>query len=104
MTGKKRVRRKGRRTIWQELRHVPRKQLLKWMGITFLCLYLMSLIYDLARVHEEKYQVQQVEQQLQQKKEQLEKEKEQLEDPNYVESVARDSLGLVKPGEVPYVK
>ena len=34
----------------------------------------------------------------------LEQEKAMLQDPKTIEQVARDELGLVKPGEVPYVK
>ena len=34
----------------------------------------------------------------------LEQKKEDLEDPTKLEKKARDELGLVKPGEVPYVK
>ena len=34
----------------------------------------------------------------------LETKKEELEDPAKLEKKARDDLGLVKPGEVPYVR
>ena len=34
----------------------------------------------------------------------LEQKKEDLEDPTKLEKKARDELGLVKPGEVPYVR
>lgn len=34
----------------------------------------------------------------------LEEEKERLKKPEVIEGIARDELGLVKPGEVPYVK
>ena len=34
----------------------------------------------------------------------LEQKKEDLEDPAKLEKKARDELGLVKPGEVPYVR
>lgn len=43
-------------------------------------------------------------QELREKNEKLEKEKESLAKPEAIEKVARDELGLVKPGEVPYVK
>ena len=41
---------------------------------------------------------------LEEEKENLETQKEDLEDPSKLEKKARDELGLVKPGEVPYVK
>ena len=37
-------------------------------------------------------------------KQELENKKQDLEDPAKLEKKARDELGLVKPGEVPYVK
>ncbi len=36
--------------------------------------------------------------------EKLEEEKKQLQTPEAIEKVAREELGLVKPGEVPYVR
>ena len=36
--------------------------------------------------------------------EELEQEKAKLQYPKAIEGVAREELGLVKPGEVPYVK
>ncbi len=41
--------------------------------------------------------------QLRQANDSLKDEKERLSTPAYVEKLARDELGLVKPGEVPYV-
>ena len=41
---------------------------------------------------------------LEQEKEILETKKKDLEDPEKLEQKARDELGLVKPGEVPYVR
>ena len=43
-------------------------------------------------------------QELQQRNDELEQEKAKLQDPKNIENVAREQLGLVKPGEVPYVK
>lgn len=34
---------------------------------------------------------------------QLLEERDRLNTPNYIEKVAREELGLVKPGEVPYI-
>ncbi|MDU1397599.1 MAG: septum formation initiator family protein [Veillonella parvula] len=53
---------------------------------------------------QEKQHIEQQLQELQQRNEELEQEKARLQDPKTIEGVAREELGLVKPGEVPYVK
>jgi cell division protein FtsL len=42
-------------------------------------------------------------QQLQQTNAALQEERKALHDPKYVEKLAREELGLVKPGEIPYI-
>jgi len=42
--------------------------------------------------------------QLQQTNEAMLQEKQKLTTPNHIEKLAREELGLVKPGEVPYVR
>lgn len=42
-------------------------------------------------------------QHLQQTNAALNEERKALHDPKYIEKVAREELGLVKPGEIPYV-
>ena len=42
-------------------------------------------------------------QQLQQANVTLNEERNALQDPKYVEKLAREELGLVKPGEIPYL-
>ena len=54
-------------------------------------------VYHFAQVQVQEYK-------LNKEKEELEAEKEALNDPKYIEKKAREDLGLVKPGEVPYVK
>ena len=51
-----------------------------------------------------KQHIEQQLQELQQRNDELEQEKAKLQDPKNIENVAREQLGLVKPGEVPYVK
>ena len=51
-----------------------------------------------------KQHIEQQLQELKQRNEELEQEKAKLQDPKTIEGVAREELGLVKPGEVPYVK
>ena len=41
---------------------------------------------------------------LSEEKDRLQQKKEDLQDPQKLEKKARDELGLVKPGEVPYVR
>lgn len=40
---------------------------------------------------------------LEQSNQSMLQEKKQLSSPAYIEKIARDQLGLVKPGEVPYI-
>ncbi|WP_028257787.1 FtsB family cell division protein [Veillonella montpellierensis] len=61
-------------------------------------------ILDLVQLHNEKVRLEKQIEELQTKNDALEAEKNKLSDPKNVEGVARDELGLVKPGEVPYVK
>ena len=70
---------------------------IKRIGIGIMVLLLLGQAYRLVAVYQEK---QHIEQQLQE----LEQEKAKLQDPKTIEGVAREELGLVKPGEVPYVK
>ena len=65
---------------------------------------LFFLIYRLVAIYQEKQHIEQQLQELQQKNDELEQEKAKLQDPKNIENVAREQLGLVKPGEVPYVK
>ena len=60
--------------------------------------------YRLVAVYQEKQHIEQQLQELKQRNEELEQEKAKLQDPKTIEGVAREELGLVKPGEVPYVK
>lgn len=41
--------------------------------------------------------------QLQDQNQQLKQERDQLNNPAYVEKIAREELGMAKPGEVPYI-
>ena len=45
-----------------------------------------------------------VEEEILEIREKLEQKKQDLQDPKKLEQKARDELGLVKPGEMPYVK
>lgn len=60
--------------------------------------------YEVYRMRQEVRQAQDVKEQLLQEKAEMEKRKEELQNPDVIERKARDDLGMVKPGEVPYVK
>ena len=79
----------------------------RW-GIRLVMLALVMIVFaqawKLYDVHQQKVQVQQEVQRLQEENQSLQEEKEALSDMNTVENEARQELGLVKPGEVPYVK
>ncbi|MBS4913551.1 MAG: septum formation initiator family protein [Veillonella sp.] len=80
---------------------------LRWIKIIVVVIGVYALIhaaYDWWAISQQQKQLQIQIEELQKKNEQLEEEKKQLQDPKAIEQVARDELGLVKPGEVPYVK
>ena len=60
--------------------------------------------YHYIRIRQQEAQLFQERDKLAQEKQELETKKEELEDPAKLEKKARDDLGLVKPGEVPYVR
>ena len=96
--------RRARQQKVQQLQRQRRLTIIKWAVFGLMALYLVVQGYNLAVLYQEKAHVEQQLQELQQRNEELEKEKASLQDPSNIEKVARDELGLVKPGEVPYVK
>lgn len=61
-------------------------------------------VYELVQLKRTEYQLQQDFEEQKAMNEKLEEEKKQLQTPEAIEKVAREELGLVKPGEVPYVR
>lgn len=61
-------------------------------------------VYHFIQVKEQEAELFQERDRLEKEKAELETKKEELEDPAKLEKKARDDLGLVKPGEVPYVR
>ena len=61
-------------------------------------------VYTIYSLHQEKHQLEQQLQELKKENESLSEQKKLLEDDKHIEGVAREELGLVKPGEVPYVR
>ena len=61
-------------------------------------------VYTIYSLHQEKHQLEQQLQELKKENENLSEQKKLLEDDKHIEGVAREELGLVKPGEVPYVR
>ncbi len=60
--------------------------------------------YDMYQMNRQITEAEQTRDELLQEKESLKKQAEALQDPKEIERKARDDLGMVKPGEVPYVK
>ena len=58
----------------------------------------------LVQVYQEKVKVEKQLEELKEENAKVEAEKEELSKPSNIESIARKELGLVKPGEMPYVK
>ncbi|MDY3983577.1 MAG: septum formation initiator family protein [Veillonellaceae bacterium] len=77
---------------------------IKWIIIVIGLIGVCWQAYSILELHEEQVQLEEQLQDLQQKNQALEEQKNKLQNPQEIEKVARDELGLVKPGEVPYVK
>ena len=61
-------------------------------------------LYDMAQMYREIHEAEEKKIELLKEQEELETRKKELTDPEFIEKKARDELGMVKPGEVPYVK
>lgn len=60
--------------------------------------------YDMYQMEQQIAEAEKTRDELLQEKERLQKETEDLQNPHEIERKARDDLGMVRPGEVPYVK
>ena len=86
-----------RRRVQRNRRAEDRKIVIMWVkriAVAVMVMLLLGQAYRLVAIYQE----------LQQRNDELEQEKAKLQDPKNIENVAREQLGLVKPGEVPYVK
>lgn len=84
-----------------------RNKIIMWAQIIILALgliFILRTMYDIYVIKQQQYQLQLQIEELKKSNEALEQDKQRLQDPKEIEGVARDELGLVKPGEVPYVK
>ena len=97
---KKRVKRKDHKAKDKEIVILWAKRI----AVAVMVMLLLGQAYRLVAIYQEKQHIEQQLQELQQRNEELEQEKAKLQDPKTIENVAREELGLVKPGEVPYVK
>lgn len=78
-----------------------------WVRFAIAIVFLIIIAfqaYQYVQIKQEQVKLEKQLQELRTKNEELEKEKAQLQKPEAVEGLAREELGLVKPGEVPYVK
>lgn len=82
----------------------------KWLRLFLFFIIVLSVLflgrkaYDYYELRCQISEAEQIRQELQEEKADLEKRKQELNDPAVIERKARDDLGMVKPGEVPYVK
>lgn len=88
----------------------PKRYHIKWFNLALLllsvyCCYLLADRYmELSSIQQETAAVRQKLEQAKSANQELEAERERLLAPAYVEKLAREQLGLVKPGEIPYVQ
>lgn len=97
MNGPQRRRRlKKKKKVWR-----------RWMILGWVVIFLAIMafpIHDYIQLVRTKNQLQVEIDALREQNSALEEEKKQLETSSEIEKVAREQLGMVKPGEVPYVK
>ena len=79
-------------------------RLLLVVVIGYFVYVIASQQYDIFKIHQEEKAVNIKLEQVKKEHETLLKEKQLLNDPAYIEKVAREELGLVKDGEVPYIQ
>lgn len=84
--------------------HSPLLRILFVIVMVITAYVVVQNVYHFVRVRQQQAELVEERARLEQEKENLETQKEELEDPSKLEKKARDELGLVKPGEVPYVK
>jgi len=90
-----------RRPIRRKKRKTPRyfKILLTGVAFCLFCAFFMSC-YQIWQVQADIQQVKSQRQLLLEEQQRLEKELAALQDPEVIEKLARESLGMVKPGEI----
>ena len=76
----------------------------RYAVLIIFALVLVQQVYTIYSLHQEKQQLEQQLQELKKENESLSEQKKLLEDDKHIEGIAREELGLVKPGEVPYVR
>lgn len=81
----------------------------RWVRLLILCVtgyFIYTLAgqqFDLYAINKEKDAARQKLEQLEQANIHLNEERSRLAKPSYIEKIAREELGLVKPGEIPYI-
>lgn len=87
----------------------PKRYKVKWLNIALLfisvyCFYLVTDRYlELMSLHQQADITRSRLENAEKINQELQAERDRLQTPSYVEKLAREQLGLVKPGEVPYV-
>lgn len=84
--------------------HSPLLRIIFAIAMTISCYLVIQNAYHFVQVKRQESVLLQEKQRLEEEKAKLEKQKEDLQDMGKLEKKAREELGLVKPGEVPYVK
>lgn len=89
---------------------VKRKYRLNWFRVVMIAIILYTVYVcvnqqlQYAAISREMEATRTQLEQLQQTNEAMNQEKQKLSTPAHVEKLAREELGLVKPGEIPYVR
>lgn len=89
------MRRRSRYSLWR---------ILFWGLVIVVAVAFCRKLYLIYELNGQIAEAEETRQELLQEKSDLEHRKEALSDPEVIERKARDDLGMVKPGEVPYVR
>lgn len=87
----------------------PKRYKIKWLNLVLLLLsvyfcYLVTARYiEMSSIQQETHAISQQLEEAKRLNQQLQAERDRLLSPEYIEKLAREQLGLVKPGELPYV-
>lgn len=86
-----------------------RKYRIRWfrllilLAVAYFVFLAVGQQFELYTIHRETFSLKDRIEELEHSNKSLSEEKTRLSSPSYVEKIAREQLGLVKPGEVPYI-
>ncbi|MCR5176600.1 MAG: septum formation initiator family protein [Anaerovibrio sp.] len=87
----------------------PQRRQFNWFAIIMIIMFLLAAVklgeqaLTFKELNQDRIRAEERLKAAQEENQQLLEEKEQLSDPEYIEKLAREELGMTKQGEIPYV-